>query len=490
MKNYKTRIAAAFAAGALTFSGVGMVAPTAMAQVNGAEPTLAPSQGANQIDPNATGTLNIFKYEGDPGTEYVDAAPTGATPLPGVTFNVQHVDGVDLTTQDGWAELATMTPTDLQGNTLGATTAVTTGANGQATFTGPVGVYLVTETAFGSYTVAPPFLITLPYAGENGAWQYERNVYPKNQNIQPDKQVNDNDATLGGNLHYTVNAPVPAGALDTLTITDPLVDNLALVDSSAVITAEGVNLVPADYTVTYTNNTLVVDFTEAGLAKLQAARVGAADLAVSVSFDAQVVSIPADGNIPNTATVTYPNGVELDTDVDGTATSTTFGNLTITKTGTGLESGDTLDGAVFEVYHCTADDELVGEALSIATANNASSVADELTTAGFDGTQATVTGYGLPATSFSGAGTGATENTYCVLETQAPSGFVRNPEPQPVNYDAASNTFTVSVNNQKDSIFGQLPATGAWGIVIAFLIGLALLARGLYTSYRDNKATA
>lgn len=493
MKNYKLRIAAAFAAGALTFTGAGMVAPTALAQENGAEPTLAPSQGAHQIDPNATGTLNIFKYEGDPGTEYVDAAPTGATPLPGVTFNVQRVDGVDLTTQDGWAELATMTPTNLQGNTLGATTAVTTGANGQATFTGPVGVYLVTETAFGSYTVAPPFLITLPYAGENGAWQYERNVYPKNQNVKPDKQVNDNDAALGENLHYTINAPVPAGDLDTLTITDPLNANLALVADSAVVTAENVTFVDGDYTVSYADNTLVVDFTEAGLAKLQTARVGAPDLAVSVAFDAEVASLPTDGVITNTATVTYPNGATLNTDVDvngtPTPTSTTFAPITITKTGTGLESGDTLDGAVFEVYHCNAQDELLGEALTIATTNTGPT-ATELTTGGFANGQSTVTGFGLPATSFSGGNTGSVENTYCVLETQAPTGFVRNPEPQPVNYDSASNTFTVSVNNQKDSIFGQLPATGAWGIVIAFLIGLALLARGLYTSYRDNKATA
>lgn len=369
MKNYKTRIAAAFAAGALTFTGAGMVAPTATAQVVGAEPTLAPSATANQIDPTRQGTLNIHKYEGDPGAEYVDAAPTGLTPLADVTFNVQPVVGVDLTTQGGWEELAGMTATNLGDNTLGATTAVTTNAAGLATFTGPVGVYLVTETAFGSYTVAPPFLVTLPYAGENGVWDYERDVYPKNQNVQPDKQVNDNDATLGGNLHYTVNAPVPAGALTELTITDPLVDDLALVNGSAVVTAPGVTFVAGDYTVSYDNNTLVVDFTDAGLAKLQTARQPNADLAVSVAFDAQVISIPDNGNIPNTATVTYPNGAQIDTDVDGTATSTTFGTLTITKTGTGLETGDTLNGAVFEVYHCEAG-ELVGEALDIATANS------------------------------------------------------------------------------------------------------------------------
>lgn len=497
MKNNTSRIAALFAAGALTLSGVGFVASTAVAQDQGAEPPLPPAAAADLIPADATGTLNIHKYEGDPEAGYVDAAPL-LPPLAGVTFDVQRVQGIDLSTQQGWADLAGITAADLGGFTAGPATAVTTEANGLATFTGAVGVYLVSERGFGDYSIAPPFLVTLPYAGENGEWVYTRDVYPKNQEVKPNKQVDDNGATIGTNLSYTINAPVPAGAITEFVITDPLDASLALQTGSvAVTTTPDAGLVAGtDYTVATDNNTLVVTFTESGRAKLETARQAAVDLTVSVAFDAQVVSIPAGGVIANTATVTYPNGLELDTDVDtngdGTPespTSTTFGDLIITKTGTDLEAGDSLAGAVFEVYHCSDQDELLGEALTIATSPTGPTTS-ALTTVGADGAAATVTGYGLPASSFAGGDTGVTANNYCVLETQAPDGFVRNPEPQPVSYNAASNSFTVTVNNQRDSVFGQLPATGAWGIVIAFLIGLALLARGIYTSYRDNKATA
>ncbi|MDU3176028.1 MAG: SpaA isopeptide-forming pilin-related protein, partial [Corynebacterium striatum] len=113
----------------------------------------------------------------------------------------------------------------------------------------------------------------------------------------------------------------------------------------------------------------------------------------------------------------------------------------------------------------------------------------KLITSGGDNRSSTAQGYGVPISSFA-ANTGTTNNDYCVLETKAPEGYVRNPEPQHVTIDVNARTLAVSVENQKNNIINQLPATGAWGIVLVFLVGLLLLARGLYTSYKDNRAQA
>lgn len=76
---------------------------------------------------------------------------------------------------------------------------------------------------------------------------------------------------------------------------------------------------------------------------------------------------------------------------------------------------------------------------------------------------------------------------FCVIQTKAPEGYMRNPEPQPVQVDQAGRVLTANVVNYKDSIIGQLPATGAKGVGLILLLGLLLTARGLYTSYRDRK---
>ena len=485
---FKKKLSALLAAGAIGLAGgtFGVVTPTAIAQDGNVE----------LINTGANVSLTINKKEGDP----VDTGYEDLPGLEGVDFTIERIDGVDLTTNAGWAELAGMTAENIGDNTVGYTTTITTDANGVATidtasnpnFT--VGVYRVTEVQADGYSVAPPFLITLPYSGTDGNWTYAQTVYPKNQNVMPDKTVDDTGATIGTDLVYTVNAPVPAGDLDRFNIVDPLVENLILQsDPAAVVTATGVSFAPEDYTVTYDANTLRVDFTRSGLDKLEAARATDPALQVNVQFNAEVASIPTDGIIANVATVELPNGGTIDTLADASPTNTLFGNLTINKTSS--EAAD-LSGAAFQLYQCTNNNgtwELVGDALSMA---NAATAADgdavtEIVTADANtsDTNAVANGYGIPLLSNSGAD-GAEENTYCVLETEAPEGFVRNPEPQPVSVDTTARTLTANVQNERDSILGQLPATGAWGIVLIFLIGLALLARGLYTSYRDNKAQA
>lgn len=449
--------------------------------------------------------MTINKKLGDP-------ADTGYQTLPGadgVNFTIERIDGVDLTTNDGWGELASMTPSNLQGNTVGYTTTITTQNGGVASISTTqnsefkVGVYRITEQEKPGLSVAPPFLMTLPHSGSTGEWQYSQEVYPKNQSVVPTKKANDENATIGSDIGYEISAPVPAGDLTTFKVTDALQNGLTLNENSATASTTlidgqgavipGVGLVAGtDYTVSYSDNTLTVTFTDAGLTKLQDYRVGKPSLQVVVNFTALVNSIPEGGVITNEATIELPNGVVVDT-TPGTQnpTSTLFGDLTITKTGS---ADGNLGGAHFQLFKCTENDgkwTVSGNALNVATAATGSPQNELVTPNSAESARvSTVTGYGVPMQSDTGAEGGVTVNEYCVIETAAPEGFMRNDVPQHVSRNVENRTLTVQVANHKESILGQLPATGAWGIALIFLIGLALLARGLYTSYRDGKATA
>lgn len=486
----------------------------------GAVAPAAPAQAADTIDPNAAVTLNIYKYVGDPVSPQPapGTAPTGLDPLPGVTFEVKRLTNVDLTTSAGWATLSSVTAAQLSdgdtandgGVTLGGPVTKVTDAQGLASFTNPdikVGAYLVTEKQLGNYTVAAPFIVTLPHEGANGAWDYTQNVYPKNQKIQPTKAVNDDKATLGQNTDYTVNLPVPAGDLTAFGMEDQLVADLTLVASPVTVKASNtkVTLDPAtDYTIDTANNKLTVTFTEAGRKKLQEQRVSDPALAVSVGFSATVKSIPTSGVITNTATLIGPNGMRITTDVDANGdgkpdpASTTFANLVVTKTGPAGTDNAALNGAVFELYRCTETAPgsgkyaLSGNALTMSTDAQGKKGTTITTAKGVTGGAAsTAQAFAVPVSSTNTDATGTISETYCVLETDAPAGFVRNPEPILVTYTPGeggnAGTLTASVMNQKNTILGNLPATGAWGVGLILLLGLVLVIRGIVTSRRDRE---
>lgn len=504
MHSSRKRLAALIAAGAVAFGSATVGAPAAFAQTTtppvGAETPAAPAAPAptGLIDPAAQVSLTIHKYLGETGDT--------STNLAGSQFKIDKIDGLDLTTQASWAELANMSGTNLNGHGTTNVTTLTTGADGTASISTAdtpaftVGAYLVTEQNRAGYSTAAPFLVVLPHS-ENGQWNYTQAVNPKNQQQVATKQVDDTGATIGESLHYTINSPVPGGEVNRYIVRDDLMANLTMNPSSVAVSADGVaDLAASDYTISTVGQNLTVEFTDAGRAKLQAARATNPGMQVHVAFDATVNSLPADGVISNTANIDLPNGATINTDADingnNQPTSTTFGTLTITKTTT--NGTQALNGAEFQLYQCSVENQgqanekwtVLGEPLNVATTETGAP-ATTLTTAGSaegdPASNATVNGYGVPISSVAN-GVGTVGNEYCVLESKAPAGYVRNPEPQHVTINAAARTLTVSVDNQKDSILNQLPATGAWGIVLVFLVGLALLARGIYTSYKDRAA--
>lgn len=511
MNKVSTRLAAVIAVGTLSVFGTGFAAP-AFAQNTtapevGVETAPAPVTPSNTavIDANADVKLTITKYLGDPGDT--------STPLSGTQFKIERVD-VDLTTQEGWKKLAGYTAENapIDGDFTEKTKK--TGDDGKVTFDSEqdglkVGAYKVTEISRNGYTTAPPFLVTLPH-DENGEWVYTQDVKPKNQNIVPSKQVKDADATIGKQLTYTVNAPVPAETLSRFIIQDPLNSALSVKPEDVKVSLEGATngatLASGDYNITLDDatNTLQVEFTKDGLSKLQEARKSAPGLKVLVEFPATITKAPESGEITNTAKILLPNGAEVDTNGDDPATpdeeednptKTIFGNLTITKTSGNAKEGDSLDGAEFELYQCKQEDDnwqLLGSPLNMATTAEGTP-GTTIKTGDSTGTapnlEAKAAGYAIPIQSFA-AETGVKSKDYCVLETKAPKDFVRNEVPQHVTVDPAAKTLAVTVDNQRNSVLGQLPATGAWGIILVFLVGLALLARGIYTSYKDSRSAA
>lgn len=168
----------------------------------------------------------------------------GLTPLDGVTFTVERVTSIDLTTYEGWDMAEGLTAAAVSGDPgayplAPAIERVTGGAPeaaGTATFDDlPVGLYLVTETNVGTNPIAvkaEPFLVSVPLPMGDNMWLYNVYVYPKNAVTTTEKTVDDSDAYgLGDVVAWKITAEVPNLADDDgftrFNITDDLDSRLA-----------------------------------------------------------------------------------------------------------------------------------------------------------------------------------------------------------------------------------------------------------------------
>ena len=465
------------------------------------------AQNTQGVDINADVSLTIDKRLGEAGDT--------TTPLEGTSFKVERVQMTNqLNTAAGWQEASDITAAGAAAATVtGEEWTVATGPDGKAVFNDlTVGLYRVTEIQNGNYTVAAPFLVTVPLI-ENGVVNYNPTISPKNQLLEPTKSAVDTNVTVGQDIVYTVNAPVPAGdvlqdgtrTINQFRIVDQLQQGLTYnQDQPARVTVSTGSLDPAtDYTVNWDagTNTLTVDFTEAGRAKLAELRATNPDLTVSVEFNATVTQIPANGQFSNTAQIYIPNtDTPLDTTPstpnDGTdgAVTTQYVNVTVNKTvnGANVDGENTGAGAVFEIYECTAQDSggyTVADGATPLSGTNAegNAVAESpaITTAGGDANAAAAAnGYALQFDP---------EKQYCAVETQAPDGYLLNPDPTPLNLttegtETTRPIYTTTVNNVRDNIFGRLPATGERTMIALLAIGLVLFVGGAAYQLRRKNA--
>lgn len=460
-------------------AGAGVLA-LALAGVFGVSSAASAAQGTDGTAPGnapagTTGTLVVHKYAGSPsgdtnnGTEQTIARP----PLGGVEFTVCRVDGIDLTTSAGWTAAAAVTPgtADCGAN---APVALTTDAAGVATFSGlDIGLYLVTETDTpAGVTPAAPFLVTVPYPSKSGTgqdtttnWLWTVHTYPKNT-LEPTagKTVADPDAHgLGEVVTWTITTR-PIGSFDggaPLTeyrIIDRLVANLQydatqslqLVSPSGTKTAVDASW----YTVNVAGDTVSVDFTPTGITEINKLPAGSHFEWV---LDTTVVGVGVLDNksFENTGDEDVQTG-EADTD---------WGDAKLLKHKTGDESA-VLQGAEFQVHDVNADGTctapLEGGPLTVSGQTTFVSGADGV-----------VTIAGL----YVGKNGETTSRGYCVVETQAPAGYVVDSTPHLITVtpgSVAEGVYNLKVPNPE--VDGpDLPLTGSTGTAMFIAGGVALI---------------
>jgi len=475
----RRRLTAALGAASLALLGLAAFAGPAHADTNGGNVPPGPY------------TLTLTKLETPPGggsaTNGTRQTPPGAVPIPGVTYTIAPVNGVDLSTSSGW-DTASRLAVNSSGAVTDGTSTFTTGAatpltttdaNGVTTYTTPTaGVYKVTETsAPAGYELAAPFLVALPLP-QSGNWLTDVFVYPKNT-LQgaPVKTVDDGRAhAVGDTITWTVTSTVPNQAAgnpftvyrltDTLDarLTPPAVADVtvSLADSAGTAIA----LPAADRTVTVTNQTVTVSFTASGLALLTANP--SAVITVTIPT---VVNAAGDGTIRNTAlqstrSKNQEDAGDPETDTPTPPVQVTFGSVTIHKTDPGLND---LQGAEFQVYASAAD----------ATSGTNPIPVGGSTTFTTDGSGRIV------IDSLKAQNNGAGANlTYYVVETKAPAGYQIA-----AGFRASDGGYAVTVapgnaNLTLEIVDPQtppiaLPLTGSTGTAIFVTGGIALVAGAL-----------
>lgn len=528
MSRTTRRFGGSLALGAIAVSAF---APFAFAQqagdAIGAAPEVTNAQIQQLMASVTSSDFTIHKFDGDPvdpqpeltGTEA--DAPTGLNGIDGVQFSVTAVEGIDLTTIEGWQTYAGLnqfqTPEE-QGLTSGASQTLTTANGGVASGTFDVGVYRVVETVTpdGATPIAP-FYVALPLpantaTGSEG-WNTDVHVYPKNQPLQAVKAVVDEGVVAGESVQYTVNTDVPAvpqsGAFDGYDVVDDYDETKSTPDLSTLeVSFQGlaapVILEEADYTVTEGEGAFTVSLTRAGLNKLADNRAGNPDMTVQVQFDAAVNADVAPGEIVNSAFLIPPNtasAATTDTDprdpwdpnddpndgdnpppvppVTTNDVETIMGQITVNKTDS--ETGAALAGAEFQLYKC--DQGTTTTQSGPISINGADTwVTDDAGNVVLPAVQ--VEDY---------ANNEAIEDVfdYCLVESKAPAGYALNPTPTSASVTNGARTVTVDIENVPDDGMFNLPNTGVAGTIgLIALGGLAAAAGANQLRKREDEEVA
>lgn len=471
-------------------AGAGVIALSAAAALVAISPAQAVTLPGN-IDTAIARTLTIHKLA--LGSDNGQQIGTGqevtvpGTPLAGATFTAARVQGVDLTTPDGWTQVSTLTPQTAASRVTAAETfTATSGTDGRAVFnnggTLPLGLYLVTETQLpaGATNAAAPFLVTLPFpTGPSGApanqWVYDVHVYPKNAVTQLTKTripapANSVEARNPDLIRWAINSEIPTLAagdtLDVFTLVDSLPAELVYLPTgptgvapSSVTVTNAAGIAQAftagtDYTLVSDAATgnVTLTFTPAGRTRLAALPGGD----VTLNVLSRAVAIPASGIITNTATGTVNNSAETITG------STPIGQLTVFAYQTQGATQIPLAGAVYQVFLNQNDANLGQNPVFINGNQN--------WTTGANGTVA------IPI---------ITPGVYYVREITPPAGF-QLPTPSQVQTQVVSgpSSATAPVQNYLEFLHIQVPAfllplTGGDGALWFSIGGGALLAIAL-----------
>lgn len=488
------------------------------------------------VNPSASVQLSIHKILGAPtgGVANGTEQQVAGTPLQGVVFDVYQVQGVDLTTNTGWAAATALqayaiSPADIANGyvtvdgtryTLAKQPSVTTNATGTATFTKPngVGFYLVNENLAASGTVtngttgatvdkstitgSKPFFVTLPMTnpGDTARWMYDVNVYPKNQSDTIAKAVEDKGTVTSENgnvgaheVTYTLTSDITDGLtgpqMARYEVRDQLDSRLTYVSTAVGIDTDGngsadrVLAEGTDYTLANvaeagaTGTKVVVVMTASGLEKLAAANTANASAKVVTTIKATVDEEGTNGLIPNKASF-IPNQGWADqnpgSDIPSPEVKSYYGDVVVTKVDTKTRA--TLAGADFAIYVDPTPGDGQCSASDVAGTPVRTVTSNDSGVATFTGLQASNWYNNAEQTALL---------SYCLVETKAPTGYNLDAEPHYVTIDYKTGTASqaprvaVEVQDEASNLGNSLPLTGGRGVAALSTLGLVLVGGGV-----------
>lgn len=476
------------------------------------------------------GATSGLPHDGTVLTEEQLKGLTSQKPLEGVKFKLYQVEGVDVDTNDGVEVASKIGNMTLPGDvvekgievdgkkyTLKAANPaeMTTGQKGEAVFTvlnaGLLnGVYVVVEDLAGSgdlkadgvavdkakVTPIAPFAVSVPMTKPDGTGlNKDVHVYPKNQVNELDKTVKDAEKNVGDDIVYTISTTSTGadtngdGKMDkddlgrVYEIVDTLDPNLTYKSVTVKVKGQAVNADENGYTVTkeQTGNPVqdkvTVSFKGTTLDTI------AAGTKVELELIANVKQNSDNGVIPNQAKL-YPNdwAKNHDKPVDSPKVETKFGDIVIKKVN---KDGVALEGAIFTVYLDNSADK------------DCSSYGDAIKTSEETGENGLISIKGLHLTNFVDGKdvSEAEQHPYCLVETQAPSGYQLLPKPIKFSLTKAGTVADLTAAAENDGSLVKivnyknpgLPLTGAQGILLVSVLGLILVSAGVVLTVKRRK---
>lgn len=442
-------------------------------------------------------------------------------PVPGAEFTVTLVTsvvkkGIDLKTEKGWKDLAKQVDDLNKGAvtpTLGTSQKMETNTEGKAKFDAlGVGLYEVKESKVpaGYSSDVRPFYITIPQItkGANGSknpvYTYDVTVKPKNKDVSSEiTKTADTTKTVvaGDQISYEIEAGVNKskesnGGVDLTkddlqgyTIFDDAPNNTYtdLPDGVKKVTVGQTELVKnTDYTIVANEATpgaadrtrLKVKFTDPGLEKIAAAVNADPKARVKVQLTFTISANYAKDEIVNKfgfipgynpgkgetppSPVTPPTKPGADPNP-----KTVFRNFQIKKV-SAKAGTKVLSGAKFKLFANKDDAEKCAKDPSVTDNCKGASAFGEKTT---------------EDTGLTDQVKAIVNQTFYAVETEAPDGYARSNQLTEVKIpeNNADNPYMVTIENVPTSDSGNwftLPKTGATGVIIFALAGLALVAAG------------
>ncbi|WP_375169025.1 SpaH/EbpB family LPXTG-anchored major pilin [Gardnerella vaginalis] len=481
-------------------------------------------------------SLTVYKWENE--VDSTSKKQKKSTPVPGAEFTVKKVtaiDGnnIDLTKYADWVKVANKIDTlnKREKNPTGITfetgngTKVETKAKGVAKFDLGIGLYQVTETKVPkgySASESKPFYITIPsIEKDNGETKFNYAPFadPKNKNLKKSvKKTADTTETIGAGdkIKYTISAELDkmketgATALTADDFNGYSVVDLAPAKAFTAYTADVVKKVTlgtgekpvasdttldaTDYTVTPDaqatgdEHKITISFTPTGKGKLAAEANKTANagkpVKVFVELEFTLTSTSADLG----TSVTNKGGLIPSHD----------GDTTDVVTG---EDNQKVDFLKFKIKKVSATDNKGlkgGKFVIFAKETDAKACTAELNKA--NGDVASKCGANSPRSAFgekvSAETTGETEEyslvkdnkTFYIVETEAPAGYIRNPDPVAVEAKDTNATYTFQNLPTKDKGFWfNLPKTGAAGVILFALAGVCFVGAGFVVYIHRRK---